>query len=211
MFFFARARVKRRKRKAHLRLKPQPYRLRFLPKQRFLSLRRYSLYRHKQELVHESLFITSLYFSGGEFYYDFTVLEMFFNDGFGFFNNMIIIIILSTLSIISNATGFPGGLFIPLLSIGALLGKIFCITLAEFDIVNLSNTGYFVLIGMSVFLISVVRTPLTGFILISERTGNYELLFPTLVVGILTYIFTEIMRVKGLDDILYDMMFSKNQ
>ena len=124
---------------------------------------------------------------------------------------MIIIIILSTLSIISNATGFPGGLFIPLLSLGALLRKIFCITLAEFDIVNLSNTGYFVLIGMSVFLISVVRTPLTGFILISEMTGNYELLFPTLVVGILTYIFTEIMRVKGLDDILYDMMFSKNQ
>ena len=139
------------------------------------------------------------------------IIEIINNDGFGFFNNMIIIIILSTLSIISNATGFPGGLFIPLLSIGALLGKIFCITLAEFDIVNLSNTGYFVLIGMSVFLISVVRTPLTGFILISEMTGNYELLFPTLVVGILTYIFTEIMRVKGLDDILYDMMFSKNQ
>lgn len=139
------------------------------------------------------------------------IIEIINNDGFGFFNNMIIIIILSTLSIISNATGFPGGLFIPLLSLGALLGKIFCITLAEFDIVNLSNTGYFVLIGMSVFLISVVRTPLTGFILISEMTGNYELLFPTLVVGILTYIFTEIMRVKGLDDILYDMMFSKNQ
>jgi H+/Cl- antiporter ClcA len=118
----------------------------------------------------------------------------------------LILIILATLTIISNATGFPGGLFIPLLSMGGLLGKIFCITLANFDIISLSNTGYFVLIGMSVFFISVVRTPLTGFILISEMTGNYEVMFPTLVVGILAYIFTETFKVKPLDAILYDLM-----
>mgnify|MGYP003440157811 CR=1 FL=1 len=86
---------------------------------------------------------------------------------------------------------------------------IFCILLSEFDIVTLSNTGYFVLIGMSVFFISVVRTPLTGFILISEMTGNYEIMFPTLVVGILAYIITEILKVRPLDDILYDMMIKE--
>ena len=133
-------------------------------------------------------------------------IEIIENNSFCLFGNFLILGILATLTIISNATGFPGGLFIPLLSMGGLLGKIFCIALAHFDIISLSNTGYFVLIGMSVFFISVVRTPLTGFILISEMTGNYDVMFPTLVVGILTYIFTEILKVRPLDNILYDLM-----
>ena len=133
-------------------------------------------------------------------------IEIIENNSHSLFINLLILAILATLTIISNATGFPGGLFIPLLSMGGLLGKIFCITLAHFDIISLSNTGYFVFIGMSVFFISVVRTPLTGFILISEMTGNYDVMFPTLVVGILTYVFTEIMKVRPLDNILYDLM-----
>ena len=133
-------------------------------------------------------------------------IEIIENNSYSMLTNSLILVTLVTLTIISNATGFPGGLFIPLLSMGGLLGKIFCIALANYEIVSLSNTGYFVLIGMSVFFISVVRTPLTGFILISEMTSNYDLMFPTLVVGILAYIFTEILKVRPLDDILYDLM-----
>lgn len=133
-------------------------------------------------------------------------IEIIENNSYSLTINLLILILLASFTIISNATGFPGGLFIPLLSMGGLLGKIFCITLSYFDITSLGNTGYFVLIGMSVFFISVVRTPLTGFILISEMTGNYDIMFPTLVVGILTYIFTEILNVRPLDNILYDLM-----
>ena len=132
------------------------------------------------------------------------------NDSYSFFINILIIIIFAIITIISNATGFPGGLFIPLLSMGGLLGKIFCISLVGFDIVTSESIGYFALIGMSVFFIAVVRTPLTGFVLISEMTGNYDVMFPTLVVGILAYIFTEILKVRPLDDILYDMMIKQH-
>jgi H+/Cl- antiporter ClcA len=133
-------------------------------------------------------------------------IEIIESNSYSLLVNLFILTILATLTIVSNATGFPGGIFIPLLSIGGLIGKIFCIALAHLDILSLSNTGYFVFIGMSVFFISVVRTPLTGFILISEMTGNYDVMFPTLVVGILTYVFTEIMKVRPLDNILYDLM-----
>lgn len=138
-------------------------------------------------------------------------IEIIESDSSTLAGNIFIVVVLSALTIISNATGFPGGIFIPLLSIGAILGKIFCIALSQIDVLSLSNTGYFVIIGMSVFFIAVVRTPLTGFILISEMTGNYETLFPTLVVGILTYIITEILRVRPLDDILYDIMLKENR
>lgn len=140
----------------------------------------------------------------------FLTVEIIENNSFSLFSNIFIVIILAGLTIISNATGFPGGIFIPLLSIGGILGKIFCIALSYFDIVSLYNTGYFVFIGMSAFFISVVRTPLTGFILISEMTGNYETLFPTLVVGIIAYTITEILKVQPLDDILYDIIMKEN-
>ena len=139
----------------------------------------------------------------------FLTIEIIDNNSFSLIGNIFVILILATLTSISNATGFPGGIFIPLLSIGGLLGKIFCITLSHFEIVSLSNTGYFVFIGMSVFFISVVRTPLTGFILISEMTGNYGILFPTLAVGIMTYAMTEILNVRPLDDILYDIIMKE--
>lgn len=136
-------------------------------------------------------------------------IEIIENYDSNIFHNILIILILSTTTIISNATGFPGGLFIPLLTIGALSGKIFCIILSGLNIVSIDCTGYFVLIGMSVLFISVVRTPLTGFVLISEMTGIYEVMFPTLIVGILAYIITEVIKVRPIDDILYDIMMKK--
>ena len=143
---------------------------------------------------------------GGNQFFTIDIIE---NKDFRIIYNLLIITILSVVTIISNATGFPGGLFIPLLSIGALLGKIFCIILAKLNIVGIDCSGYFILIGMSVLFISVVRTPLTGFVLISEMTGNYDVTFPTLVVGILAYIITEMIKVRPIDDILYDIMMKK--
>lgn len=170
----------------------------------------YEIFQKKHDnhyLMLAALIVTITFFYpslvGGNQIFTIEIIE---NNSYRLLSNILILLLLASFTIISNATGFPGGLFIPLLLMGGILGKIFCITLAYFDIVNLSNTGYFVLIGMSVFFISVVRTPLTGFILISEMTGNYDIMFPTLVVGIQTYIFTEILKVKPLDNILYDMM-----
>ena len=136
-------------------------------------------------------------------------IEIIIDEDFKILHNLFIIVILSITSIFSNATGFPGGLFIPLLSIGALLGKIFCMILSTSGFVSIDCIGYFVLIGMSALFISVVRTPLTGFVLISEMTGNYDVMFPTLVVGILAYIITEMIKVRPIDDILYEIMMKK--
>lgn len=118
----------------------------------------------------------------------------------------IVILVISLFTIISNAVQFPGGIFLPMMTVGGLCGKFFCLIMADAGYVSAESTGYFVLIGMSAFFISVVRTPLTGFILISEMTGHYEVFFPALLVGILTYFLTELMHVKPMDQLLYDFM-----
>lgn len=44
---------------------------------------------------------------------------------------------------------------------------------------------------MSAFLVAIERTPLTAIVLITEITGHFEVFYPSVVVGGLTYYFTE--------------------
>ena len=56
------------------------------------------------------------------------------------------------------------------------------------------------------FLVAVVRTPLTAIVLITEITGHLEVFYPSIVVGGLTYYFTEMLQIKPLNVTLYEDM-----
>ncbi|MEF9985880.1 MAG: chloride channel protein [Bacteroidales bacterium] len=122
-----------------------------------------------------------------------------------------LIVVISAFTILSNSSAYPGGIFLPMMTVGGLAGKLFYELLFLFPYFlgqDYNLSGYFVLIGMSAFFISVVRTPLTGFILISEMTGHYEVFFPALIVGTLVYYFTQMLKVEPMNDILYKFMIS---
>ncbi len=118
----------------------------------------------------------------------------------------IVLIVLTSFTIFSNSTGLPGGLFIPLLTIGGLAGKLFCLILIKMHFMDFDNIGFFAMIGMSIMFIVVVRTPLTGFVLIGEMTGRYDVAIPTLIVGVFAYFFSELIRLKSLNDVLYNYL-----
>jgi CIC family chloride channel protein len=81
---------------------------------------------------------------------------------------------------LSYASRVPGGLFAPMLVLGAQSGFFFggvCLALLPaMEIMPLS----FAVVGMSAFFSAVVRAPVTGIVLITELTGNYNLLLPML-------------------------------
>lgn len=84
------------------------------------------------------------------------------------------------LSVISYGTGTPGGIFAPLLAIGALIGILVSRTCHRLD-PNLSTPETaFALVGMGALFVAVVRAPATGLVLITELTGNVTLLLPML-------------------------------
>jgi len=82
------------------------------------------------------------------------------------------------LGVVSYAAGTPGGLFAPLLALGAELGLFFGLLIPGDD--ALTTGMKFALIGMAAFFAAVVRAPLTGMILITEMTDSSELLLPML-------------------------------
>lgn len=84
------------------------------------------------------------------------------------------------LGAISYAAATPGGLFAPLLVLGAQSGLLFGMACnALFPGLNIQPVG-FAVVGMAAFFTGVVRAPLTGIVLITEMTGNVTMLLPML-------------------------------
>lgn len=85
------------------------------------------------------------------------------------------------LTMMSYGTGAPGGIFAPMLVLGAALGMITG---------DLSSAGFpeavshprtFAVVGMAAIFAAVVRAPLTAIVLMVEMTGDYSLVLPLLV------------------------------
>ena len=109
-------------------------------------------------------------------------------------------------SAFSFSSGLPGGSFIPTLVTGGLLGQIVGLIMVQQGVIAYENISYIMLICMSAFLVAVIRTPLTAIVLITEITGHLEVFYPSIVVGGLTYYFTEMLQIKPFNVILYDDM-----
>lgn len=112
---------------------------------------------------------------------------------------------------LSYSTGFPGGIFLPLLVIGGLTGKVFALILARQGFLSAEHCGFFMAIGMAAAFAAVVRSPITGIILLLEMPHKFELLVPmTIVVGI-TYFISDIAEVKPIYDRLYSRLLAKEE
>jgi chloride channel protein, CIC family len=80
----------------------------------------------------------------------------------------------------SYAAGTPGGLFAPLLVLGAQMGFVFGGLVNPGMADSTSHAVAFAVVGMAALFTAVVRAPLTGMILVTEMTGNSQLLLPML-------------------------------
>ncbi len=87
---------------------------------------------------------------------------------------MLVFILLLKLifTLVSYGSGAPGGIFLPMLALGAVAGAI---AQAVFQSLGIT-TGYlnnFMLLGMVGFFTAVVRAPITGAVLITEMAGSF--------------------------------------
>jgi CIC family chloride channel protein len=81
---------------------------------------------------------------------------------------------------LSYAPGVPGGLFAPLLVVGAAAGALFGHALEAMLPVLTAPTAAYAAVGMGALFVGVVRAPVTGIALIVEMTGATTLFIPLL-------------------------------
>lgn len=89
--------------------------------------------------------------------------------------------------VISFACGAPGGTLYPLCILGTYIGAI--LGAVSINALDLGTQFYeeFVVIGMAGFFASIVRSPITGVVLVYELTGNMNNILPLATVCLISY------------------------
>ena len=98
------------------------------------------------------------------------------------------------LTLISYGTGAPGGIFAPLLVLGALIGLAVGQLAATLAPTVVPQPAVFAVVGMAAYFTAIVRAPLTGVVLILEMTGNYNQMLALLVSCFAAYAVAEGLR-----------------
>lgn len=92
---------------------------------------------------------------------------------------------------LSMASGIPGGIFAPSLTVGVSLGG------ALAGLIG-GNIALGAVLGMAGYFAGVVQAPMTAFVIIIEMTGNHEAVIPIMAAAMLGYITSRVISPEPL-------------
>ena len=95
-------------------------------------------------------------------------------------------------TMICFGTGAPGGIFLPLLVLGALSGEFIALLASEAGLLGSQWSTLFIIFGMAGFFAAVVKAPITGSILIMELTGNFTHLLALIIVSSVAFLISDL-------------------
>lgn len=119
---------------------------------------------------------------------------------------VILFIVRLVFSTISYGSGLPGGIFLPILTLGAILGALFgkvCVLLGlmpnclVINCVIYAMAGYFSCIG---------KAPFTAILLITEMVGSLSHLMPLALVSLIAYTVVDILRGRPIYEAMLDVL-----
>jgi len=94
------------------------------------------------------------------------------------------------LTTICYSSGISGGLFMPTLFMGAMVGALVGVG-ANAITPEANEIGAFALVGMGAFFAAVIRAPFTSILIIFEMTQDYTIILPLMVANITAYMFSQ--------------------
>ncbi len=111
----------------------------------------------------------------------------------------------------SYGTGAPGGIFAPLLVLGAQAGLLVGLVAGRFFPGAAPEPTMFAVVGMAALFTAIVRAPLTGIVLIIEMTGSYALMLPLLAACFCSYGVADLLGDKPVYEALLERDLLRSQ
>lgn len=108
-------------------------------------------------------------------------------------------------SVISFTSGVAGGIFLPILVQGAILGAIFS------NFFNYEHVTLFVILSMAGYLTAVVRSPITSIILLFEMTQKISFFLPIAICCLFAYYTANALGTKPVYEYLLDRLLIKEK
>lgn len=115
---------------------------------------------------------------------------------------IVLLLVKFLFTMISYGSGVPGGIFLPLLVIGALAGNLFGSMTVHFLHIDVQYVNNFVVLAMAAYFTAIVKAPVTGSVLITEMTGSFNHLLPLITVSMTAYLVCDILRSEPIYEVL---------
>lgn len=107
-------------------------------------------------------------------------------------------------------SGIPGGIFMPILSIGALTGCILGQFLTKAGM-QASFIPVFCVCAMAGVLSSSVKAPITSILLMAEMTGSLVHLLPVAAVALIALLTSDLLNIEPIYEVLLDRLTLENK
>lgn len=117
---------------------------------------------------------------------------------------IILLVVKFLFTMFSYGSSAPGGIFLPMLVIGGLIGVIYTKIINGLMGESLLNEAVFLTVAMAGYFSASVKSPITGIILITEMTGSFNNLLSTGVVCLIAYMTAELFRSRPIYEVLLE-------
>lgn len=119
---------------------------------------------------------------------------------------LVLLVVKFLFTMICYGSGAPGGIFLPLLVIGAITGNLYGEMLHNLFGIDASIISNMMLLAMAGYFTAIVRAPITGCILICEMTGSFQHLLALLFIAAVAYLVADIMKSEPIYDSLLEVL-----
>ncbi|MDD6382897.1 MAG: ClC family H(+)/Cl(-) exchange transporter [Selenomonadaceae bacterium] len=103
-------------------------------------------------------------------------------------------------------SGVPGGIFLPMLVLGSLGGAVFAKLAIVLGVLPAPFAVNCIVFGMAAYFSAVVKSPITGSILIMEMTGSFEHMLALIIVSMTAYLVADLTGGQP----VYDMLLERS-
>ena len=106
-------------------------------------------------------------------------------------------------------SGVPGGIFFPLLVLGALVGNLIGLLFTTYFGIDNTYIINFIILAMAGHFASIVKAPITAIILISEMTGSLNHLLALGIVVIISLLTSDILKSSPIYESLLERILER--
>jgi len=97
-------------------------------------------------------------------------------------------------SMISYGSGVPGGIFLPILNLGAIIGAIYAVAMSQLGLLPLYFESNLIIFAMAGYFACISKAPFTAIILVTEMVGSLKHLMPLAVLSLVAYIVVDLLN-----------------
>jgi len=137
------------------------------------------------------------------------IIDSLVHGSYGMKMMVIILLVKFVYSMISFGSGAPGGIFFPLLVMGALTGAIYGFALENWFGFENGYIENFIILAMAGYFTAIVRAPITGSILITEMTGSLSHLLSLSLISMVAYVTADFLRSEPIYESLLERILKK--